>query len=154
MIVFDLKCSAGHVFEAWFGSSADYEAQRARRLVACPVCGDAGIDKAVMAPRIGSGAGRGEVGEVSSASAPGDNAAPLDPKALLAALARAQARMLAGSEWVGTRFADEARAMHHGEAEQRQIHGEASPQEARQLADEGIELVPLPLPVTPPDQRH
>ncbi|QHL91000.1 DUF1178 family protein [Sphingomonas changnyeongensis] len=150
MIVFDLKCAAGHVFEAWFGSSADYEAQRARALVVCPVCGDSAIDKAVMAPRIGSGAARAE-----PASPPvGDTAGPPDPKALLAALARAQARMLAGSEWVGARFAEEARAIHHGEAEERQIHGEASPDEARRLADEGIELVPLPLPVTPPDQRH
>lgn len=149
MIVFDLKCATGHVFEAWFGSSADYEDQRGRRLIACPMCGVTEIGKAVMAPRLGSGVV--EETRVPVATAP--EQAP-EVKAMLAALARVQAQMLEKSEWVGARFADEARAIHHGEADQRQIHGQATIAEAAALAEEGVPLMPLPLPVTPPDQSH
>lgn len=149
MTVFDLKCATGHVFEAWFGSSADYEQQRERGLVSCPMCGATEVGKAVMAPRLGSGVV--EDARVPVATAP--DRAP-EVKAMLAALARAQATMLETSEWVGARFADEARAIHHGEADQRQIHGQATIAEAAALAEEGVPLMPLPLPVTPPDQNH
>ncbi|MCA1198871.1 DUF1178 family protein [Sphingomonas sp. R647] len=144
MIVFDLKCTQTHVFEAWFGSSADYEDQRTRGLLACPICGDADIAKAVMAPNIPAKSNR-------ASAAP--TAAP-DPKALMAALAQVQAKMLEGSKWVGMSFADKARAMHAGEETTAPIHGKASLAEAKALIEDGIPVAPLPLPVIPPDQRN
>lgn len=143
MIVFDLRCGAGHVFEAWFGSSADYEAQRGKALIACPMCGDTGIDKAVMAPNV---AAKGNQ-RAAVAGKP-------DPKQLMAALAQAQAKMLEGSQWVGLAFADKARAMHLGEEAHASIHGQASVEEARALIEEGVSVAPLPLPVVPPEQRN
>ena len=143
MIIFDLKCAPqGHVFEAWFGSSEDYEAQLARGLVACPLCGSAEIDKAPMAPSVG---------------AKGNQAAGLPPaqiKALLGAMADAQKQMLETSEHVGPRFADEARAIHLGEAEARAIHGQATPEQADELRDEGIPVAPLPFPVISPEEEN
>jgi hypothetical protein len=136
MIVFDLSCTGGHVFESWFGGQADYDSQRARGLVACPVCGDAGVDKAPMAPRI---AGTGE--------GPGTGVARADARTTMRAMMAAQARMLSGSEDVGPRFAAEARAIHEGDAERRVIHGQASIVEARQLVADGVPVAPLPFPV-------
>lgn len=140
MIIFDLKCAPqGHVFEAWFGSTEDYEAQRARGLVACPICGAAAVDKAPMAPNI---------------PAKGAAPAPEAVKAALADMAAAQKKMLAGSDFVGDKFADEARAIHLGESEARAIHGQATPQEAEDLRDEGIPVAPLPFPVPPPETEN
>ncbi len=144
MIVFDLKCAHTHVFEAWFGSSADYEDQRARGLLACPICGDADIAKAVMAPNVAAKGNR----------TPAPTTTPPDPKALMAALAQVQAKMLEGSQWVGLSFADKARAMHAGEESVAPIHGQASLAEAKALIDDGVPVAPLPLPVIPPDQRN
>lgn len=138
MIIFDLKCTPqGHVFEAWFGSTEDYEAQRARGLVACPICGASAVDKAPMAPNI-----------------PAKGAGPEAVKAVLADMAAAQKKMLAGSDFVGDKFADEARAIHLGESEARAIHGQATPQEAEDLRDEGIPVAPLPFPVPPPETEN
>jgi hypothetical protein len=145
MIVFDLKCGGGHVFEAWFGSSADYESQRERALVACPVCGDSAIEKAVMAPNVAAKGNRRS--DTSSSAKP-------DPKHLMAALAEAQAKMLEGSQWVGMAFADKARAMHLGDEAHVPIHGQASAEEAKALIEEGVAVAPLPLPVVPPEQRN
>jgi len=131
VIVFDLSCSGGHVFESWFGSQADYEGQRTRGLVSCPVCGDAGVDKAPMAPRI---SGSGEVAQV-------------DPKTMMRAMMAVQAKMISGSEDVGARFAAEARAIHAGDAEHRVIHGQATVVEAKQLVADGVPVAPLPFPV-------
>jgi hypothetical protein len=143
MIIFDLRCAAqGHVFEAWFGSSEDYEAQRARGLVACPICGGDDVDKAPMAPRVG---------------AKGNQAADIAPeavKAALAGMAEAQKKLLEKSEHVGDRFPDEARAIHLGEAEARAIHGSATPAVAEGLREEGIPVAPLPFPVTPPGEEN
>lgn len=149
MIVFDLKCGQDHVFEAWFGSSADYEDQRGRGLVRCPICDDGGIGKAVMAPRLSTGA-RDDL-SVPVAAAAGQ--AP-EMKALLGAMAQIQAKMLETSEWVGRRFADEARAIHLGESDPRSIHGQATPSEAEALRDEGIDVMPLPIPIAPPGETH
>lgn len=141
MIVFDLQCAGGHVFEAWFGSTADYEGQRERGLVSCPVCEDRAIEKAVMAPRL------------TPASIEAAN--PQERiKAFMADLARAQSKALEGSEWVGKDFAEEARAIHHGEREQRSIHGQASAEDASSLLAEGIAVTPLPFAVTPPEERN
>jgi hypothetical protein len=138
MIIFDLKCAPqGHVFEAWFGSSEDYEGQRARGLVSCPICGAGDVDKAPMAPGI-----------------PAKGSAPEAVKTMLADMAAAQKKMLAGSDFVGERFADEARAIHLGESEARAIHGQATPKEADDLRDEGIPVAPLPFPVPPPETEN
>ncbi len=134
MIVFDLRCQTdGEVFEGWFASSSDYSDQIERRLVQCPFCGSADVEKAPMAPRVSSANG-------ADASKP------------LAELAELQTRILSNSEWVGEALPETARAMHHGEVERRPVHGEASAEEARSLMDEGIPVVPLPLPVVPPRQ--
>jgi hypothetical protein len=131
MIVFDLQCrDGGETFEAWFRSNADYEEQRESGLVQCPVCQSANIGKAPMAPRVPRKSG--------------DN-----PMAKVAAL---QAELLKNSRWVGDEFADTARAMHSGDIEREQVHGNATLEQAKSLVDEGISVAPLPLPVTPPSQ--
>ncbi len=142
MIVFDLRCDTGHVFEAWFASSAAYEDQRARQIVRCPVCDDAQVQKAVMAPNIAAKGNR------TTASA------AYGRQQLIGALAEAQARALEGSEWVGRAFPDRARAMHLGDEPPAPIHGETSLAEARELVDEGIAIAPLPFPVVPPALRN
>ena len=129
MIVFDLQCAAGcGAFEAWFRSSADYDEQRSGGLVQCPVCQSAEIDKAPMAPRV-------------------PRKGSSNPLARLAAM---QAEMLKGSRWVGDEFSETARAMHSGEIGPEQVHGNATLEQAKSLAEDGIPVAPLPLPVTPP----
>lgn len=146
MIVFDLACGGGHVFEGWFGSTEDYDSQRKRGLVTCPMCGSAEVGKAVMAPRVSAkGNQRSEVAPVALSSD-----GPEKLRKVMHALAEAQARALDGSDYVGERFADEARAMHLGESEQRAIHGQASVDDAKALVDEGIAIAALPFPVRPP----
>lgn len=142
MIVFDLRCGNSHVFEAWFASSAAYEAQRARALVSCPVCDDSVIEKAVMAPNIAAKGNR------SIATTTPD----LDPA--LAKMAAVQATLLEKSEWVGRALPDRARAMHLGDEPVALIHGETSLAEAKELAEEGVPLMPLPFRVVPPSARN
>lgn len=150
MIIFDLKCAEqGHVFEGWFGSSADYEDQQGRGLVSCPVCGSIKVGKAVMAPAVSA---KGN----SSATAGRDLLAgdPESVKSILAALAAEQKRILAQSEHVGEHFADEARAIHLGDADARAIHGRATREQAESLLDEGIMVAPLPFPVVEPGEEN
>jgi hypothetical protein len=131
MIVFDLQCAAGcGAFEAWFRSSGDFDEQRTARLVQCPVCQSADVDKAPMAPRV-------------------PRKGSSNPLAKLAAM---QAEMLKDSRWVGDKFTETARAMHSGEMDPRQVHGNATLEQAKSLVDDGIPVAPLPLPVTPPSQ--
>jgi hypothetical protein len=144
MIVFDLACDNGHVFEAWFGSSDDYEKQKAGGLVSCPICNSASVDKAVMAPRVAAKGNR----DTLPVRSPGAT------KEMMAMLAKAQAEALAQSDYVGKRFADEARAIHLGEAAERSIYGEASKEETRALLDEGIAVAPLIFPVAPPGEAN
>lgn len=153
MIVFDLKClDEGHVFEAWFGSSEDYEGQRARGLVECPLCGSERIEKAVMAPRLGA---KGNQAGDSRVLAPQSvSSEPEAVKAMLAGLASMQKKLLEKSAYVGDRFAEEARAIRLGEADGRPIHGRATRAEAQSLADEGIQVAPLPFPVAGPHQEN
>jgi hypothetical protein len=149
VIVFDLKCGHGHVFEAWFGSSAAYEEQRAGGLLACPVCGAVEIEKAVMAPNVAAKGNRAVAPAV-----PGGPVAEHPPevvKAAMAAMAQAQAKMLEKSQWVGPSFANRVRAMHEGEEGQALIHGQATADEAKALIDDGIAIAPLPFPVPPPE---
>jgi hypothetical protein len=131
MIVFDLVCSAAHRFEAWFGSSADYDDQSQRGLLACPVCGSGTVGKAVMAPAVPA---------KSNQTAGGASVANEDPMARLLMMQRA---FEASSDYVGDRFAEEARAIHRN-GESRSVHGEASPDEVKALREEGVPLLPLP----------
>jgi len=139
MIVFDLKCGGGHVFEAWFGSSSDYEDQRTRGLVSCPMCGNSAVEKAVMAPNVAAKSNRQA------------DVTPTAVKAAMATLAKAQQQALANSEWVGTAFASRARAMHSGEEGHAPIHGQASIEEAKALVEDGVPVAPLLFPVVPPE---
>jgi hypothetical protein len=153
MIIFDLKCAPqGHVFEGWFGSSADYEEQQARGLVSCPLCGAGEVGKAVMAPAVGA---KGNRTPASAAAAPqlfaGDAEAV---KTMLAALAAEQKKLLEASEHVGERFAEEARAIHLGEADVRAIHGRATRAQAESLLEDGIPVAPLPFPVCAPGEEN
>ena len=150
MIVFDLKCAdQGHVFEAWFGSSEDYESQRGRGLVSCPLCGSERIEKAVMAPRVGAKSNQMEAAPQHSVSSD-----PGATKAMLAAAAAVQKKLLENSTNVGDRFADEARAIHLGEADTRPIHGRATHADARSLIEEGIAVAPLPFPISDPNSEN
>ncbi|HKH27139.1 MAG TPA: DUF1178 family protein [Sphingomicrobium sp.] len=136
MIVFDLKCPEGcAVFEGWFSSGSDFAEQSERGLVQCPYCGSAEVGKAPMAPRVSRSDG-----------------SAIEAKDAIATLAAVQARLLSNSEWVGADLPETARAMHLGEMEQRPVHGQASADEARSLIDEGVSILPLPLPVVPPGQ--
>ncbi len=149
MIIFDLKCAPqAHVFEAWFGSSTDFEAQHERKLVSCPICGSADVEKAPMAPRVGAKGNQG-TGQAVPASEPSE-----EVKTMLSALARVQRELLRKSDFVGNRFPDEARAIHLGEAEARAIHGMASPKEAEELAAEGIGVAPLLFPILEPGAEN
>ncbi|WP_088183090.1 DUF1178 family protein [Sphingobium sp. Z007] len=156
MIVFDLKCAGqGHVFEAWFGSSADYEDQKARGLLACPLCGDGDVTKAVMAPAVGAKGNSRAVAVREEATAPAMSGADqAKMKALVEALATAQSKALEDSIWVGRGFAEQARAMHYGEKDRASIHGEVAPAEAKALIAEGVEVAPLPFPVIPPQAKN
>jgi hypothetical protein len=144
VIIFDLKCDPqGHVFEAWFGSSEDYESQQARGLVACPICGAREVAKAPMAPAVGAKSNAASGPELFSGDAE-------RVKAMLAAAAAVQKQMLEGSEAVGDRFAEEARAIHLGDSEARAIHGRATRAEAESLVEEGVPVAPLLFPVVDP----
>ena len=154
MIVFDLRCSAGdHRFEAWFASSGSFADQQARGLIACPVCGDAEVEKAVMAPRVGAKSNRQAAGGAvqPAVSAQTGEPSPELMRNLIADIAAKQAEMLPQSRWVGRDFADAARAMHEGRAAENLIHGQASPEEAQALRDDGIAAMPLLVPIAPPD---
>lgn len=151
MIVFDLKCTAAnHVFEAWFGSSEDYEDQKARGLLACPMCGDPDVRKAVMAPAVPAKSNQRPEMAVSNGPAPD----PAQVRAFVEKLAQAQKEALKDSQWVGRQFADVARAMHYGEQDHARIHGEVAPGEAKALIEEGVDVAPLPFPVVPPDAQN
>ena len=168
MKVLDLQCRHGHVFEGWFASEDDFQNQRGQGLVQCPLCADSQVEKRLSAPRLNLGAreqpspaagkpanaeamrnasgalatvqpgttGMGVLGDASSL-----------PPALQAAWLQLARKIVANTEDVGARFAQEARRMHHGEVEERAIRGQATPDEAVQLIEEGIAVMPLPLPV-------
>ena len=163
MIVFDLECrSGGHRFEGWFGSSEDFARQQERGLVACPQCGSGDVIKAPMAPNLArKGNQRGEAAlspvaakpePPSAEPAPPAMSIPPQIQAALHKVAQMQAEALKQSHWVGKKFADDARAMHYGDKETQAIHGQASPDEARALIEEGIEIAPILFPTAPPDK--
>lgn len=154
MIVFDLCCAGGHRFEAWFASSDSFGDQQARGLISCPVCGDGDIKKAVMAPRVGTKANRQLPVQPPAASSGSGEPSPELMRKLLADIAAKQAEILPQSRWVGRDFADAARAMHEGRAAEDLIHGQASPEEAEALRDDGIAAMPLLVPFVPPEAAN
>jgi hypothetical protein len=176
MIRYALNCDRGHVFESWFQNSAVYDKQAKRSLVTCPVCGSAKIEKAIMAPRVSASAADDEIAaprlpapsQALSSQAPSSQS--LAPQAKAPAAANTSVAMISPPEqelrqklkeirdhitknanYVGTRFPEEARKIHYGETEHRSIYGEASPDEAKELFEEGIEFHPLP--ILPDDQN-
>ena len=156
MIRYNLHCERGHAFESWFQDSAAYDSQRKRRLVDCPQCGSTKIDKAIMAPKISRGGKRGdpEPAAVHTPTVAEPNATPLmmtQERALRAKLKELRDHVVKNADNVGDKFPNEARKMHYGDIEHRPIYGEASPDEARSLIDEGIEVSPLPVL---PDDRN
>ena len=176
MKVLDLQCGQHHVFEGWFGSEDDYQGQLARGLLTCPMCGDAQVTKKLSAPRLNLHTTRGERdAKPASTQAPSANAkhaaeeaaapiaadassnhvpalpslqevANLEPAQLQAALLKMVRHVVANTEDVGDSFPEEARKMHYGETEARNIRGHATPEETEELIDEGIAVMPLPLP--------
>jgi hypothetical protein len=153
MIVFDLSCQAGHVFEAWFSNSADYEVQRKKRLIACPLCNTTRVSKAVMAPNVAAKGNSGKETATHIALA-ADASVAQKTKEMLASLAKMQTEVLSKSEWVGRDFDSQARAMDAGEIDRKTIHGEVSKDEAKSLIEDGIGVMPLPFPVVPPSKRN
>ena len=156
MIVFDLECrGGGHRFEGWFSSSEDFVAQQSRGLVCCPQCGSVDVTKAVMAPNVGRKGNQRSVAVPATAAVPvAGGAIPAEALEVIARLAELQAEALKQSRWVGAGFAEKSRAMHYGEAEVETIHGQATAEEARELLEEGIAVVPLPFPIAPPDELN
>ncbi|AUX69985.1 hypothetical protein CHX26_11235 [Porphyrobacter sp. HT-58-2] len=155
MIVYDLACQEGHRFEGWFGSSADFDDQRARGLLACPHCGSDTVAKAPMAPAVpAKGNSRKEVLPPEAPRPMANTTMPPEMQKALAALAKAQAEALKNSTWVGDKFAEETRKMHYGERDEAPIHGQASLAEAKALIEEGVPVAPLPFPVAPPEKLN
>jgi hypothetical protein len=167
MKVLDLQCSHSHVFEGWFGSEEDYQSQLTRGLLTCPMCGDARVSKKLSAPRLNLNTTRGERDAAGSTShAASTNVSPLaegsvnaaqalpslqdvanlEPAQLQAALLKMVRHVVANTEDVGDSFPEEARKMHYGETEARNIRGHATVEETQELMEEGIAVMPLPLP--------
>ncbi|MBM3361540.1 MAG: DUF1178 family protein [Betaproteobacteria bacterium] len=141
MKVLDLRCANHHVFEGWFASEDDFQDQRTRGLVGCPVCGDAAIEKQLSAPRLNLGAAP------DMAASPAPQVAAATGNAQVQALwLQAVRQIVERTEDVGDRFADLARQMHYGEEPERGIRGRTSADEAAALIDEGISVLPLVLP--------
>ncbi|WP_326534864.1 DUF1178 family protein [Pseudorhodoferax sp.] len=138
MKVLDLQCPHGHSFEGWFGSEDDFQSQLARQLVECPVCGDTAVTKKLSAPRLNLGAS-------APSESPQREVAAVDPQ-LQAAWMKMVRHVLANTEDVGGKFAEEARRIHYGETAERNIRGQASREETESLLEEGISVMPLPIP--------
>ena len=163
MIRYALACAKGHGFESWFQDSAAYDKQRKRGLVSCPVCGDTKVDKAIMSPRLAGANKRGHaaappVEAASDAPVP----ASVEAKAPVAIMSpqerefrqklkELRTHLTKNADYVGQKFPEEARKMHYGDIDHRSIYGEASPKDAKELHEEGIEFHPLPVL---PDERN
>jgi hypothetical protein len=158
MIRYNLRCDRDHAFESWFQSSSAYESQEKRELVSCPACGSTKVERAIMAPQIVAKKGRERVEPAPAPSTPADVAAPASTPLMMAQERELRAKLkelrdhiVKNADNVGERFPKEARKMHYGDIEHRPIYGEASPEEARSLIDEGVEVSPLPVL---PDDRN
>ena len=153
MIRYQLQCDNDHHFESWFQNSEAFDKLAKRKQVACPECGSTKVSKAIMAPNVGV-----KGNKKSSVPAPAaQSTAVTDPAAaeareqVMAAMRHLRKVVEQNAEYVGPRFAEEARKIHYKESEEKGIYGEASPKEVKELADEGIECHPLP--VLPEDQN-
>jgi len=135
--VLNLQCAHGHDFEGWFGSEDDFQSQSGRGLVSCPLCGDTGVAKMLSAPRLNLGAVEPKPAQ-EVANAPG--------RSLQAQYIKMVRQVLANTEDVGERFPEEARRIHYGETEERGIRGQASAEQTQALLEEGIGVLPLPIP--------
>jgi hypothetical protein len=142
MIRYALNCDHGHGFEAWFGGSADYDDQAARGLVECPVCGSTGVSKQIMAPAV--------AGTKRSAAVP-DVQAKMRTM-MMEAAREVRAHVEQNFDYVGDAFAREARDIHEGRSEKREIYGEATPADVKKLRDDGVPCAPLPS--LPPDKSE
>jgi hypothetical protein len=155
MIRYNLRCDRGHGFESWFQSSAAYESQEKRKLVSCPACGSTKVERAIMAPQIVSKrASEPAPAPAAAAEAATPASTPLmmaHERELRAKIKELRDHIVKNADNVGERFPNEARKMHYGDIEHRPIYGEASPEEARSLIDEGVEVSPLPVL---PDDRN
>ena len=160
MIRYALICQQGHEFESWFQDSATYDKQAKRGLVSCPHCGSAKVEKAIMAPRLSATAKRRskaiEAPETAPETAPAPAPAPVamispQEQEIRAKLKELRDHLTKNADNVGAKFPEEARKMHYGEIEHRSIYGVASPEEAKELSEEGIEFHPLP---SLPDERN
>ncbi len=163
MIRYALQCERRHGFESWFADSAAFDKQARRGLVACPVCGSTKVEKAIMAPAIASRRTRSERPiDMPAAPPAAQPSAPPDAKSAVAMISPQERELRTklkelrdhltrNAENVGRRFPEQARKMHYGEIEHRSIYGEASPQEAKDMHEEGIEFHPLP--VLPDEQN-
>jgi hypothetical protein len=159
MIRYNLRCERGHAFESWFQSSSAYESQEKRKLVNCPACGSAKVERAIMAPQIVSKKGRRDQEAPVPVAAPtadvtASASTPLmmaQERELRTKLKELRDHIVKNADNVGERFPNEARKMHYGDIEHRPIYGEASPEEARSLIEEGVEVSPLPIL---PDDRN
>lgn len=163
MIRYRLQCDKGHAFEGWFRSSDDYDSQRERRLVTCPTCGRTKVEKAIMAPNVVTSEQATEARSKKArksrskpaAEAPAATAMLTvndEQRAVMRKLRELRDEMLKSSDYVGPRFAEEARRIHEdGTVSERGIHGEATPDEVRSLMEDGIDV--LPLPDLPEDQN-
>jgi hypothetical protein len=155
MIRYALVCDNAHTFESWFADSAAYEKQAKRALVTCPQCGSAKVGKAIMAPRLSTAKKRKAAAETSTSDAPAsvptvDAHTPVamvspQEREFRTKLKELRDHLLKSADHVGPKFPEEARKMHYGETEHRSIYGEASPEEAKALVEEGIEVHPLPV---------
>ena len=133
MILYELRCPSDHHFEGWFRNSEAFEVQQAAHEIACPVCGDKNVDRALMAPAVGR-----------KANSLPDPAPQPDPARAITLLRTLRKVIEQSHENVGERFAEEARKIHHGEADARGIYGHTTEEEAEELADEGIEVARIP----------
>ncbi|WP_024575507.1 MULTISPECIES: DUF1178 family protein [unclassified Afipia] len=149
MIRYALRCERGHTFESWFQSSAAYDSQHKRGLIACPTCESTKVEKAIMAPRITRKGKSKSAPELAAAPAEETPSTPLvmapQERELLSKLKELRDNVLKNADNVGNKFPEEARKMHYGDTEHRAIYGEATTEEARALIDEGIEVAPLPV---------
>jgi hypothetical protein len=151
MIRYALACEKGHGFESWFADSAAYDKQIKRKLIACPHCGTAKVEKAIMAPRLAGSRKREMTAEPPAAApAPAPEKAPVamispQEQELRSKLKELREHLTKNADHVGPKFPEEARKMHYGETKHRSIYGEASPEDAKALAEEGIEFHPLPI---------
>lgn len=143
MIKYRLACTDGHEFEGWFRNSDAFEAQQGLGHLACPTCGSARVSKAIMAPAIATRRAKSEPAP-SPTAAPATPAEKLSVEEIRSAIRSMHDEVRAKAEYVGPRFAEEARKIHDAESEKRGIYGEASLEEVRALAEDGIPCLPLP----------